>query len=208
MKTAIAMHGLKVVSAVFLVMALGACSTVRTADSSVTSFAGQAAAVNGATYRFEQLPSQSKEPLYGDIQAMAEKALAETGLKRDDAAARYSVEVSMVSEQYLRQPYVVLGRYSRFVLPSDRLFWPGYYPAVMDSPVYRYQLRLVMRDTSTARVAYETTAELEVPWSDSINMIPALLKAALRDYPVPPTSTRKVQVELGEARQTQAAAKP
>ena len=199
MKTANALRGLKVVSAVMLAVVLGACSTVRTADSSVTSFAGQAAAVNGATYRFEELPSQSKEPQYGEIQSMAEKALSETGLKRDDAAARYSVEVSMVSEQFLRQPYVVLGRYSRFVMPSDRLFWPGYYPIAMDSITYRYQLRLVMRDTSTAKVAYETTAELEVPWSDSINMIPALLKAALRDYPTPPTSTRKVQVELGQA---------
>lgn len=198
MKTANALRGLKVASAVLLAIVLGACSTVRTADSSVTSFAGQAAAVSGATYRFEQLPSQSKEPLYGEIQAMAEKALSETGLKRDDAAARYSVEISMVSEQFLRQPFVVMGRYSRFVMPSDRLFWPGYYPSMMDSVSYRYQLRLVMRDTSTARVAYETTAELEVPWSDSINMIPALLKAALRDYPVPPTSTRKVQVELGQ----------
>jgi hypothetical protein len=203
MKTLQAFRRFKVVSTVLLALVLGACSTVRTADSSVTSFAGQAAAVNGATYRFEQLPSQSKEPLYGEIQAMAEKALSETGLKRDDAAARYSVEVSMVSEQFLRQPYVVLGRYSRFVMPADRLFWPGYYPSMMDSVTYRYQLRLVMRDTSSARVAYETTAELEVPWSDSINMIPALLKAALRDYPMPPTSTRKVHVELGQARASQ-----
>jgi hypothetical protein len=85
-----------------LIATLGACSTVRTADSSVTSFTGATAAVNGATYRFEPLPSQRKEPLYGEIQAMAEKALAETGLKRDDATARYSVEVSMVSEQYCR----------------------------------------------------------------------------------------------------------
>jgi hypothetical protein len=193
-----AVRGLKVASAVMLGLWLSACATVRTADSSVTSFAGQPAAVNGATYRFEQLPSQSKEPLYGEIQAMAEKALSETGLKRDDAAARYSVEVSMVSEQFLRQPHVVLGRYSRFVMPSDRLFWP-YYPTATDSLTYRYQLRLVMRDTSTAKVAYETTAELEVPWSDSINMVPALLKAALRDYPAPPTSNRKVQVELGQA---------
>ena len=199
MKTADASRGLKLAAAVLLMTVLGACSTVRTADSNVSSFTGATAALNGATYRFEQLPSQRKEPLYDEIQAMAEKALTETGLKRDDAAARYSVEVSMVSEQYLRQPYVVLGRYSRFVLPSDRLFWPGYYPAMMDNPVYRYQLRLVMRDTSTARVVYETTAELEVPWSDSINMIPALLKAALRDYPAPPSGPRKVEVELGRS---------
>jgi len=198
MKTAQILRGLKVASVVMLTMWLGACSTVRTADTSVTSFSGQPAAVNGATYRFEQLPSQSKEPLYAEIQAMAEKALAETGLKRDDAAARYSVEVSMVSEQFLRQPLMLLSRHSRFVLSSDRIFWP-YYPSSMDSTLYRYQLRLVMRDTSTARVTYETAAELEVPWSDSINMIPALLKAALRDYPAPPGGTRKVEVELGQA---------
>jgi hypothetical protein len=78
----------------------------------------------------------------------------------------------------------------------------------MDSVVYRYQLRLVMRDTSTARVSYETTAELEVPWSDSIHMIPALLKAALQGYPTPPASTRKVQVEIGQSRPTPAPAQP
>lgn len=203
MNTANALRGLKVASAVMLVFVLGACSTVRTADSSVISFAGQVPAVSGATYRFERLPSQSKEPLYGEIEAMAEKALEQAGLKRDDAAARYSVEMSMVSEQFLRQPLVLLSRHSRFVMPSDRLFWSGYYPAMMDSVTYRYQLRLVMRDTSTARVAYETTAELEVPWSDSINMIPALLNAALRDYPLPPSGPRKVEVQLSKTRAPQ-----
>lgn len=186
-----------------LALLMSACAGVRMVDADVNSFPGQPAAVAGATYRFEQLPSQSKEPLYGEIQAMAEKALAETGLKRDDGAARYSVEVSMVSEQFLRQPLMLLGRHSRFVMPSDRLFWPHYYTGSLDSTVYRYQLRLVMRDTSTARVAYETAAEIEVPWSDSINMIPALLKAALRDYPMPPSGTRKVEVELGQARASQ-----
>ena len=198
MKTAQAFRGLKIASAALLAVLMSACASVRTADVDVNSFPGQPAAVAGATYRFEQLPSQIKEPLYGEIQAMAEKALAETGLKRNDAAARYSVEVSMVSEQFLRQPLMLLGRHSRFVLASDRIFWP-YYPSAMDSTLYRYQLRLVMRDTSTARVTYETAAELEVPWSDSVNMIPALLKAALRDYPAPPSGTRKVEVELGQA---------
>lgn len=197
------MRGWKLGSAVLLGAVLSACSTVRTADSSVTSFTGQAIAVNGATYRFEQLPSQSRQPMQAQIETMAEKALNDAGLKRDDAAARYSVEISMVSEQFLRQPVVVLSRHSRFVMASDRIFWSGYYPAMMDSVGYRYQLRLVMRDTGTARVAYETTAELEVPWSDSANMIPALLKAALQDYPVPPTATRKVLVEIGQPRTAQ-----
>ena len=202
MKTADVSRGWKVASAIALACLLGACAGVRVADADVNSFAGQTAAVAGATYRFEPLPSQSKEPLYGEIQAMADIALAEAGLRRNDAAARYSVEVGMVSEQFLRQPFLVLGRYSRFVMASDRIFWP-YGPTAMDSVLYRYQLRLVMRDTSTAKVVYETVAELEVPWSDSINMVPALLKAALRDYPLPPGGPRKVQVELGQARAPQ-----
>lgn len=186
---------------VLLASLLAACSSIRQVDADVNAFSGPTAAVKGATYRFEQLPSQAKDPMRDKIEAMAETALAEAGLKRNDASARYSVEVGMVSEQFLSQPVILISRHSRFVMASDPLFWPPYvYANALNSTRYRYQLHLVMRDTATARIAYETTAELEVPWSDSINMIQPLLKAALRDYPVPPTGTQKVNVELGQAK--------
>ena len=201
----IAQLSLRLNTAVALAAALllSACGTIRNVDADVSSYAGQTAAVQGATYRFEQLPSQAKEPLREQIQAMAETALGAAGLKRDDPAARYTVEIGLVSEQYLRQPVLLLSRHSRLVLANDPLFWPPYmYGSSLNNPWYRYQLRLVMRDTSNAKIAYETNAELEVPWSDSINMIPALLSAALRDYPVPPSGSRKINVDLGDAKVT------
>jgi hypothetical protein len=36
----------------------------------------------------------------------------------------------------------------------------------------------------------------EGPWSDSANLLPVLLEAALRDFPNPPAGVRKVTIEL------------
>ena len=203
MKIAQLSRQLNTAAVVAAALLLSACASVRKVDAEVNSFAGQPAAVKGVSYRFEQLPSQAKEPLRDEIMAMAQTALTEAGLKRDDNAARYTVEVGMVTEQYLRQPVLLLSRHTRFMLSSDPLFLPPYaYAPSWNSPWYRYQLRLVMRDTTNAKIAYETMAELEVPWSDSINMVPALLKAALRDYPAPPSGSRKINVELGDAKVT------
>jgi hypothetical protein len=61
---------------------------------------------------------------------------------------------------------------------------------------YRHAVRLLLRDTTTAQVVYETTASFDGPWADSVHLLPAVLDAALQDYPHPPLGPRKVVIEL------------
>jgi len=51
-----------------------------------------------------------------------------------------------------------------------------------------------LRDSGTGQLAYETAAVFEGPWSDTLNLLPPMLEAALKDYPLP--GNRKVVVEL------------
>lgn len=64
-------------------------------------------------------------------------------------------------------------------------------------PWYRHRVHLTLRDSTTSQVAYETTAVFDGPWRDTLNLLPPMLEAALKDYPMP--VQRKVVVELPAA---------
>ena len=61
---------------------------------------------------------------------------------------------------------------------------------------YHYAVRILLRDSVSGQVAYETSASFDGPWNDSGNLLPAILDAALRDYPNPPLGPHKVTIEL------------
>ena len=64
----------------------------------------------------------------------------------------------------------------------------------IEVPWYRHRVHLTLRDSSTSQVAYETTAVFDGPWRDTLNLVPPMLEAALKDYPTP--GNRRVVVEL------------
>jgi hypothetical protein len=174
---------------------LGACALNRMVDSEVRSFAGTAGALTGVNYRFERLPSQQNAQQRQDrIEAMAAQALERVGLTRNDAQARYAVEVGVRVDQYARNPQRVpyhhdfFDRFGRFPGESSLL--------MLEPPWYLYTVHLLFRDTSTGMVAYETSAAHDGPWGDSAKLLPAIFEAALRDYPNPPTGPRKVVIEV------------
>jgi hypothetical protein len=179
-----------------MVMGLSACALPRMIDSEVQSFVGSPMAIQGASYRFERLPSQQSR---GNdqylIEALAQEALERAGLLRNDAQARYSVQVDVGIQTYTRTPH----RPRHFpgpVMASDGSLW---YPApmlVLEPPWYSHTVHLLFRDLGTAQVAFESTAHFDGPWADSVNLLPAILDAALHDYPNPPQGPRKVVIEL------------
>ena len=61
---------------------------------------------------------------------------------------------------------------------------------------YRHELSLILRDLRNSQVVYETRAVHDGPWSDTVNLLPALLDAALRDFPNPPPGPRKINIEI------------
>lgn len=177
-------------------MLLSGCALPRMIDSEVESFAGSPSAVAGATYRFERLPSQQAQGAAQDrLETLAESALSAAGLVRNDAQARYSMQVDARIVQYpgvaQHQP-----RFGGGVMVGTGGFWyPSAY-VMLEQPWYSHTVHLLMRDLASTRVAYESTARFEGPWSDSANLLPAILEAALRDYPNPPPGPRKVVIEL------------
>lgn len=175
---------------------LSGCALPRMIDSEVESFAGSPSAIVGATYRFERLPSQQAQAAAQDqLEALAEPVLAQAGLVHSGTQARYSMQVEANVLEYNRAPQ----RQPRFggglMVGRGGLWYPSAY-LVLEQPWYRHTVHLLMRDIATTHVVYESTARFDGPWSDSANLLPAILEAALRDFPNPPSGPRTVVVEL------------
>ena len=186
-----------------LVLLLSGCATSRMIDSEVQSYSGSAPAVTPATYRFERLPSQAQSEFQNQLELAAEKALATQGLTRGDSAPRYSIQVALRVEQYNRYPYHP-NRQLGFMGSEPGLPWgtsPFYSPLLsMEPPWYRQVVHIVLREAANGQVAFESTAAHEGPWSDTSNLLPALMDAAMREYPA--AGSRKITIELPNPGQT------
>lgn len=179
-----------------LLLTLAGCALPRMIDSDVQSFPGTVMAARDATYQFERLPSQQSDTASRDrIEAIAEQALAQAGLIRDDAKARYLVQTSLQIDTFARQPQRPPREHGVFGGLSVGVGSPSLF-ILMEPPWYRYSVQVLLRERSSGQVAYETRAVFEGPWSDSTNLLPAIFEAALRDYPTPPSGPRRVVVEL------------
>jgi Domain of unknown function (DUF4136) len=197
---------------------LTGCASVRLIDNEVSAFSTLAAVPAASTYRFERLPSQQTNAQRQDqLEAIAQAALAKVGLLRvGDApgspAARYSVQMGINVQRsdlavwddwgprfggYVgvgSGPYLVgRGRGHGAVYGSFGFGFP--YP-YLPPPSYLRDVSLVLRDTSSNQVVYETRAKHESPWADSLNILPAMFDAALQGFPTPPAGPRMVNVEL------------
>jgi hypothetical protein len=189
-----------------LVLALGGCAAPRRIDSDVQSFTAAVPAVRPALYRLERLPSQGDSVAQDQIETLAAQALAKVGLTpaplvsgaiAGTAAAaptaRYAVQVS-VQITALVSPYEppYMGG-----IWGHRGWRHGSSLGLMLEPSwYRHAVRILLRDSSSGQMAYETTASFDGPWADSGNLLPVILDAALNGYPTPPAGPRKVVIEL------------
>ncbi len=185
------------ISACLLALTLTGCGLPRMIDSDVQSFVGTVPAVSNASFRFDRLPSQQNtRGVQDQIEAIAQTALERVGLARNEVAPRYLVQV-MVGAESMRNPYYRPPR-PRLVVGADgRIYeeWPIFLN--IESPWFHHSVKVVLRDTGTGQVAYETTALFDGPWNDTLNLLPPMLEAALKDYPQP--VRQRVVVELPAA---------
>ncbi|HSV51683.1 MAG TPA: DUF4136 domain-containing protein [Burkholderiaceae bacterium] len=195
-----------ILSLAFLLL-LGGCAGIRLVDNDVRSFSSLPAVAVGTTYRFERLPSQQTHGAAQEqLEAMAQKALAKVGLQRNDAAPKYSVQIGARMQKDPRapwdDPWPGWGMHGRdhVVTGSGRVvFMPGFGFGFgrWESPYYRREVSVVMRDLATSKVVYETHASHDGRWSDSEAVFPAMFDAALRGFPQPASGPRRVDVEIG-----------
>lgn len=193
---------MRALAAALLLSLLAGCAGMRLVDAQVQARATDQAIASGARYRFERLPSQADDPARTEqMEAMAEQALAHVGLVRDDAQARYSVQLGARVQSYLADAWgrplgSVYGAapYGGVLIGSGGMFGWG---LRMPAPTYhRYEVSLLLRDLRGGQLVYETRATHDGPWADAANILPALFDAALRDFPHPPAGIRQINVEI------------
>ena len=186
-----------------LALGLGGCASSRVIDSEVRSFSGSVAPITQTTYSFDRLPSQSSDTTaqaaQERLEALASAALADVGLTQSDSSPLYLAQISATVEQIVRTP--VRPPFAPFGISG---FWGFHHPPVgfgmnwaMEPPWSRYIVQIVLRDSSSKQVVFESAAQHIGPWSDAANILPAVLRAALRDYPNPAPQGTTVRVEVG-----------
>lgn len=190
-----------------LALGLSACASTRVIDSEVRSFGGSVAPATPATYRFDRLPSQQSgdanaQDAQERLEALASAAMADVGLTQSDSKPQYLTQISATVEQIVRTP--VRPPFAPFAPFGMGGFWRFHHPPVgfgmalaMEPPWSRYTVQIVLRDSSSKQVVFESAAQHIGPWSDAGNVLPAVLRAALRDYPNPTPQGTTVQVEVG-----------
>ena len=191
---------------VFAVISLTGCGSMRLVDTEVRSFATPPPVPAGATYRFERLPSQQADPGRQDkIEAMAQQALTQVGLIRDDRAPSHSVQVTYGMKIDAHAPWERPeplgfnlgwgigwgGRGGSVMLGGGAPF--GY---LATSPYYWRQVSVVMRSLSTNQVVFESHATHDGRWADTEAVLPALFEAALKGFPNPPAGVRRINIEI------------
>ena len=211
-------------------LALTGCASRWVVDSDVRSFSSltpDAVAAPGATYRFERLPSQQQDEAAArradSLEALATPAFEAVGLRRDDAAPRFSVQIgarvgltlSPWDDPWLGpwgfgggwggRSYVGLGvgfgGGGRFHgrgwggAGFGSGFGGGWYGASA-TPWYSREVSVVLRELATQRVVYETRARNDGPYASDAPVLRVMFQAALQGFPVPPQGERRVDVEL------------
>lgn len=185
---------------------LAGCSTVREVNSTVQSYSSLAAIPAPPTYRLETLPSQQDQMSFSAVEAQAQQALARVGLQRDDAHASLVVQIGAVgryARDYASWPYrdpwgprwgwgIGYGRGFGWGLGGSMMF---------DSPPLEYYraVSVVMRDSKTQQIVYETSAQRQDVWTDDPAIFGVLFDAALNGFPKPPQGARNVRTVIQPA---------
>lgn len=183
--------------AVAALVALGGCASTYTLDNTVQSFSQIPALSQPATYRFERLLSQ-QDLSQPQLEAMADPALNAAGLRRDDAAPRYSVQIAARTERTM----------SPWADPWDRFGWGwgafgwrrrwgvGVHAYPPEPSWFHREVNVVVRDLSNNRVVFESRAVNDGPYYESEKVFPAMFTAAMQGFPNPPPGPRQVNIQI------------
>jgi len=181
------------------------CSGMRIVDSDVTAFSTAAtpAVVLPAPYRFERLPSQQAQAAQNAaLEALAVPVLEQAGLRRDDAAPLYSVQLDQRSFRDPQAPWDDPRYVGGYTVPR---MVPGHYGMLMihpplnlqfEYPYYRRELAVVVRRLADAQVVFESRARHDGRWNDDVAVLPAMLQAALQGFPTAAPGLRRVVIEI------------
>ena len=183
---------------------LSGCASTYTLDNQVQSFSQLAGVPTQPSYRFERSLSQQADPAQQALEGLADPALFKAGFRRDDAAPRYSVQVSASTVRSLSpygDPWGPWGWGGWGVGFGRRHFgaaiggpWPG-----SDPYWFHREVSVVVRELASTKVVYETHAVSDGPWLDNRMVLPAMFDAAMQGFPTPPPGPRRVDIQVGRS---------
>ena len=176
--------------------AMAGCASTRLIDSEVRSFRNGAVELAAASYQFERLPSQQADPAaQAQLENWAMPVLQRMGLTLASQAPRYTVQLAVATEQVLRSDASFRRRWG--FLGGSSLF--GQPPLLMplEPTLFRFQVQVLVRDALSREVVYEASAQHAGPWRDQAQILPAVLLAAMRDFPQGIAGPSSVKVEIG-----------
>ncbi len=176
-----------------VVLALAGCSGVSVLESTVAAYSSWPQAPAGAAYRFERLPSQAQSPFQARFEGMVQAQLDQAGWHRDDAGARYTVQIAVRS---MREVPLAWGAGWGPGFRRGPYGWSSRFGAAVDFPDYRREASVLIRDGTNNQVVFETHAWHDSSWSDSDPIWNATFAAALYGFPNPPPGTRLVGVQI------------
>ena len=81
---------------------------------------------------------------------------------------------------------VTIGFGSGFLSPFGR----------MEQPWFRREVSVVLRELASNKVAWESHAVADGPWSDNAVVLPAMFSAAMQGFPAAPAGVRKVAIDV------------
>jgi hypothetical protein len=180
----------------FSLLVLGGCATTRIIDSEVRSFAGSTPSTQPASYRFERLPSQDLQSYAQErLETIAQPLLESVGLRKAVTEPKYAlvmkasveaIENPTYSRSWKRQQWLDRDGFMR--LPSMGL--------MLEPSWQRYSVSLVLRDIASSQTVFESSAQHMGPWSDTQQLLPAVIRAALSDYPNAQPQPHSVFIEV------------
>lgn len=178
---------------------LAGCASTYQLDNTVQAFSGLPTLPANPTFRFERLPSQLGAS-QDQLEAIADPALFNAGLRRDDANPKFSVLVSARVQQTLSpwaDPWYGPGwgwRGPGFWGPR---WGPGYGPySGLEQPWYAREVSVIVRDLGTNKVVFESHANSDGPYLDNASALAAMFNAAMQGFPNPPIGPRRVDVQV------------
>ena len=191
-------------AAAFAALLLSGCASTYLLDNQVQSFSQLPGLPTQPTFRFERTLAQQADPAQPALELLADPALFKAGLRRDDAAPRYSVQVTARTEQVLSPygdpywgPWGWAGGWSLgYGGRHGGVAFGGPWPR-MDSYWFRREVNVVVRELPANRVVYETRATNDGPLLDNRAVLPAMFDAAMEGFPNPPPGPRRVDIQLG-----------
>lgn len=181
---------------------LGACSSVRLVDTEVRSFAPTTlpapTTTARQTYQIERLPSQQTAP-FDAIEEAVKQALTPHGLTAVAGGAALRLQIEYTERQQDHAPWEAPRS------PFWGSFWLGsggsgvglgmHFPPVT-RPWFERELHLILRRDSDRAVVFETRARHDGIWADTTSVLPAMLEAALRDYPQGHPEVQTIHIDI------------